>query len=97
MANQDQPYQSPESHTNAEEQQKTSVGRVMYVHSIAILGSLVAFVGGFGGAFVIPTMLSQDLAASRRGVTILLVVAVAVGLLCAVLSYRATLRTHAKR
>ena len=104
MENEEKPFESPAAlptdESGSQEQsgsQKQTAGRTMYVHAVAMLGALVAFIGGFGAAFVLPTMFSQTLASSRQWVTTLLAAGVIVGLLCAALSYRATLRTHRNR
>ena len=90
MTEQIDPPNEPSSHDR-------SVAGHIYVHLVAFFGACVALVGGFAAAFVVPTMLSQTLASSRAWVTALLITGVVVGLLCAVLSYRATLRAYAVR
>ncbi len=94
---QDNPYESPnEGGQDISPKDKTGIGRSVYVHTVALLGALLVFVGGFLATVGIPTMVSQELASSGLWVTILLVLGILVGLVCAFLSYRATLRTHAK-
>ena len=97
MQNSTNPFEAPETTTGTDKPESSSATRTLYVHCVALFGGFVAFIGGFGAAFVLPTMISQTLASSRMWVTILLVFGLLAGLLCAVLSYRATLRTHAKR
>ncbi len=95
---QNNPYESPNEGDNVVlAKNKSGLGKSIYVHSVALLGALLIFVGGFLATVGIPTMVSQELASSGLWVTILLVLGVLVGLVCAFLSYRATLRTHAKR
>ena len=95
---QDNPYESPNDGGGEDQpRQKTGAGSSLYVHSVASLGALIVFAGGFLAAFVIPTMVSEELASSRQWVTILLILAIAIGLVCAFLSYRGTLKTYAKK
>jgi len=54
------------------------------------------FVGGFLATIGIPTLLSQEIAASGEWIKALSVLGVLVGLLCAILSYRATLKAEAR-
>lgn len=69
MQNSGNPFESPETVGELEDKQEsTTVTRTLYVHCVALVGALVAFVGGFGAAFVVPTMLSQTLAGSRMWV-----------------------------
>ena len=98
---QDNPYKPParskeESEQENSHQQNVRVGRRIFAHSIAFVGAVLIFIGGFIATFVIPTLISQKIASSRQWVTSLGVLGVLVGLLCAILSYRATLKTHTK-
>ena len=88
------PYQTPAEPGAIPEKQKSGAGRAIYVHSVAMIGALLIFAGGFLAVFVIPTMLSNELASSRQWVTLLLALGVIFGLVCAVLSYRATLKAY---
>ena len=93
---QDNPYKPPvRSKEESSHQRNIGVGRRVYAHAIAIVGAVLIFVGGFLATFGV-TLISQEIASSRQWVTALAVLGVLVGLLCAILSYRATLKEHTK-
>ena len=89
----DNPYKPPKK--DSDQQQDVGVGRRLFAHAIAFVGAALMFVGGFLATIGIPTLLSQEIAASGEWIKALSVLGVLVGLLCAILSYRATLEAEA--
>jgi len=84
------------ANSHSDQQQDVGVGRRLFAHAIAFVGAALMFVGGFLATIGIPTLLSQEIAASGEWIKALSVLGVLVGLLCAILSYRATLKAEAR-
>lgn len=90
---QDNPYKPPQkSKEESSDQQNVGVGRRIFAHAIAFVGAALIFVGVLIATVGIPTLISQEIAASGEWVGALSELGVLVGLICAILSYRATLK-----
>lgn len=90
----DNPYMTSSESSPTSSSPATGVARSVYKHAIALFGSLLVFIGAFLAIVFFPPFFSQDIAANRTYMTVLVIAGIVVGALVAYLSYRATLRTY---